>query len=430
MPVGAPAGGPPMPPMPPGGAPPAMPPGAEVPGVGPGMGAPGLPGAMPGMGGAMPGAGVAAAAAPAGPPEKTITYQQYLDESGSPPNPVLPEYYKKQKRTSAEWHQLFRIYPAKAALAVGRRVQPGASLYEGITRTQARIQLEVRAVERAHKLLAEKGFRFVFERPMADQFLPDLAGLMTIMRVYSRPHLATKVLRILEPLSVPNLGGLRYTEFHRWSGTSVRAPIHLITPDGGYFHPRTVWLDEAAVSRWNELWNQTQIKVRVLSADGTTVSEGLTPLPATGTALMLQFVMQPERSNIAGAQAMALAPWAAAHRVGEEDWNGRPLSVPDKCWAKLLTLMVPLSKLPDVDRIEAEIVVGAPSAGAAVGGPMGGLPGARPPMPGGGAPPGAMPPSGPPPGGNKTVHVRGHWRRTPSGGRTWVDEHYRSPPGS
>ncbi len=371
MPVGAPAGGPPMPPMPPGGAPPAMPPGAEVPGVGPGMG---MPGAMPGMGGAMPGAGVAAAA-PAGPPEKTITYQQYLDESGSPPNPVLPEYYKKQKRTSAEWHQLFRIYPARAALAVGRRVQPGASLYQSASAKVDRERKELEAVQRAYDVVAKNAFSFEYTYPSATASVssPDTASVQVSVICRANPKWANRAVEILKKYSAPGQG---------------RQPLNLATYRNGYMKPVTVFLCPEAVSRWQSLWNQDRIEVKILDAAGNTIQK-LTTSAGHGPDFICQLAVQPE---IVRPDVMQM------RKHPDRRWNGGNKKVDyTRGWLYQFNFSLPMGRLADLDKIEAKMATGtaAPgvaAVGAAVGGPMGGLPGAGPPMPGGGGPPGAMPP--------------------------------------
>jgi hypothetical protein len=385
----------------------AGPPGMEVPGGMPGM--PGMPGmagtgAMPGMGGM----GGAAAPTAAAPTEEKLKYEEYLAKAGLPDNPTVPDYYKKQERTFAEWVQLFKVYPptARPAGVEAIPVEPGRSLFRQAAGKVAREQKELQAVRDAYELVTENSYRFQYTYPevSASVSAPDQATVSFSVICRASTSWATRAVKMLQKYSAQGPG---------------RVPLNLATYEHGYMKPVTLFLCPEAVSLWQSLWSQDRVEVKVLDGSGDAIVT-LTAPAGHGANFINQLAVQPE---IAPKTVMDLS----LHRGRNWD-GGRGDYDYTKGWLYNFTFTVPMGRLADLDKIEAKMTSGAAAPGvAAAGAAVGGLPGAMPgmpggppgmpggppgmpggppgmaggapPMPPGGMPPGGMPPGGMPPGG-------------------------------
>jgi hypothetical protein len=405
-----------------GGAPPGGPP----PGPGGPPGGPGGPGGEPGMPGA-PGGG-----APAGgtfewktyppPPELTITYDQWLMQTGNK-RAAIPQAFLidetatppvTAKHTPNEWFQLQRVYAARGAEEgpvegrVGKAVMRWFEPWAAVKVTQATAL--VSAYEAG---LRSFSFEVGFPVSAGMTFDPSTASVTQVNNII------IPVIMRVRPSAQKSYGELVYRKLKKFdcyghgrdTGSDVvntSAPFSIVTYKGGYWQPRVLNLEPEMGPIWDNLWSGNQVRLTLLDRQNKTIATAQQPAGHNGSILgkMLypdkiyyspryKLVLPPEgrkfgggKWHIAGTKGQVYAfsfsmPVADARRINSAkvEYVGTPNAL-DLARGRLSTATMPAP----------------PSAGASAGGggAAGGAPGG-PEGPGGpgGPGPGGMPPGGP-----------------------------------
>ncbi|MCE5240893.1 hypothetical protein LLH23_20715 [bacterium] len=432
---GAPPGGPGGPPGGPGGpgAPPGGPPGGPE-------GGPGMPGA-PGAGGG--GGGTFEWKTYPAPEELTMTYADFLAQTGQPRADIPQPFLVKQdgtpeKLTKNEWYQLHRLY-VKAEDVTAEKLGPGrigAGMDRYMGRVDAYMYHSAVAFVQAY-LDGQDSFRFEIGYPKLNMNLSATGDanavpvtVPVVMRVKpsAQSYYGEKVWRRLKKFDC--LGEARATGN---SITNSSAPFRIFTRKGGFYHPRTVNLPEGAAEIWSMLWSTSMVACVLKDRAGKIITGDVRPANLNGD--ILAKMIYPDTIFFSPRYKLRIWP----EGVG---LNGRPWKVSGtKGWVYefsfnldrgeirrihtaearfisplLLGLAIAqgqiIEKWEDLDSIQAGIDLkkfirqtvererGGGGGAAPAGGAPGGAPGGPGPMPGGpeGGPPGGAPPGGPPGG--------------------------------
>lgn len=279
----------------------------EPPPPGPG-GPPGEPGPPPGDPG-MPGMeGMPGGAAPAGgtfewktypaPDQLTMTYAEYLAQSGQPRADIPQAFVVKDDGTPAkltrnEWFQLHRLYSGRGADEVTGPPEGrvGKQLLGMLEPWAAAKISQGRALVSAYEaglnsFTFEVGFPIhagmTFDASTASVTEVNNIIIPVIMRV--KPSASRNYPEIVwNKLKKFNNRG-----FGRDTGTSVAVtsvPFQIITQKGGFYHPRVIQLDPEMPAAWEALWASNEVELKLFDRNGEMIASARQPAGHTGGIL-------------------------------------------------------------------------------------------------------------------------------------------------
>jgi len=276
--------------QPPGGTPPpdmAGAAGGTAPPMDMGSMGPGMMGPDMGMGMGMPGMGAGGGqplewSESEMPEELTMTYDQFVSETGVK-RAGIPSVYLKDdegkdiKRTRNSWWQLHRIYAAELAVAAERlKGTPGGSLEAEVLKEYAAKDNEVAMIQRVYKSCQDL-FSFEMSAPVPNggdgAHRNGSFGCAVVVRVKQ-----SNVRRLLKTIE---------QEFSRFSHYGMRPgqgrrAYKLVTYDRGVWRPKFYWLSDEALNEWDRLWRSHQLRVRAYGTDGEVVAEATMNLGHSG----------------------------------------------------------------------------------------------------------------------------------------------------
>jgi hypothetical protein len=388
-------------------------------------GEPGMPGA-PGGGGAAGGTFEWKTYPP--PPELTITYDQWLMQTGNKPAAIPQAFLIDEKATPPvpakhtpnEWFQLQRIYAGRGAEEgpvegrVGKAVMRWFEPWAAVKVTQAT------ALVAAYRA-GLKSFTFEVGFPVSAGVTFD-SSTASVTQVN---NIIIPVIMRVRPSAQKGYGELVYRKMKKFdclghgrdTGSDVvntSAPFSIITYKGGYWQPRVINLEPEMGGIWNDLWSGNRVRLTLLDRQNKTIATAEQSAGHNGSILgkilypdkiyyspRYKLVIPPEgrrfgggKWHVSGTKGQVYAfsfsmPAADARRIhnAKVEYVGTPNAL-DLARGRLSTATMPAP--PSAGGSSG----GGAAAGAGPGGPEGaGGPGAPP------AGPGAMPggPGMPPP---------------------------------
>ena len=345
-----------------GGGPPGM--GGGPPGMGggpPGMsgGPPGMGGGPPGMGGMMGMPGMSGAGGGGGawewteqsmPPERCITYDEFLAKHNLKPAKIPDVFLKDKdgkpiKRTPNSWWELHRIYSEGPEPRDGI---PGKAIVSEAEREYQSKQAELLAVAR----LYAKGlrcFKAVVTGPVAprpenvpsDSLQPissagALFGVIVWPKESAVKAYAAEVARTFSRLS--QLG---------WFGAD-RTQVWVTTWDKGVWGRKSYMLWSDAASLWQQLWASTQVRVRMATTDNVVVADVSGPLSLNTQDVTFSLLNPPELPRVDALEAI-LTPGKL------RTFKGGPLPELRNGWAQGLSLAADVDMLRRLNA--AEVII-------------------------------------------------------------------------
>ena len=311
------------------------------------MGPPGMGG--PGMGGGGGGGGGLAWTRSEMPEELTMTYDEFLAETGRPraeipENFIYDEDDNAKKNTENEWMQLQRIYAGRTGPA-GEATEAGKPGYGIATRVQRQIAIKESEIADVNYLY-EKGldnFSFEIRFPQFDD--SDI-----------RPGTSTVPIRVgvimkVKPGVAQRYPSLVYRKLKKYDFYGTDRQIFRIHDyEGGIWAPKEIYLYNGAVSEWNSLWGQNSVRLTLYSASGDRIVSSEQSAGHTGG--ILANLLYPNELNYAPMNETIIAPQ-------DKSFEGGNLNLPYKeGWYYNFSFNIPLGELASLDRAEA-VLVGA-----------------------------------------------------------------------
>ena len=298
-----------------------------------------------------------------------ISYQEFLKLHPEDAFAQIPPHYKKMELTETQWIQLARIF--RGAKGVGApRVQGriGRELYVPAAKILAGIKAEMDIMKTIHDESIEEAWWFdaSFPRIEVSAASPDMALIsFDVIKHVKCGNFADRVLERLEPFSGPGEG---------------RAEFTVITEDDGMYQRHQLLLSQEAVAYWPTLWSGDTMEARVFDVDGGEMLPGpLLRSAGHSGATILDMVYPPEiyyfgdtsssfpRSRLH--TTTGLYEYVPEYKFYRRS-DGTPLKLDGvEGWFYTgWSFAIPLSRVPEIDRIEVTMVAGAPGAGGGGGG--------------------------------------------------------------
>jgi len=202
------------------------------------------------------------------PSAKRMSYAEFLVQENLPAAPI-PELYLVDgdgqivQNTRNGWYQIQRIY-AGAAGEERAPTYPGSRLLKDVRLELAVKQKEMRVMEELYEAALD-GFWFEVGLPQytTSANSPDSVPI------------TVDVIMHVKQSAQKSYGGLMYKRLKPFDNPGQgRQPFSFITYQRGYYNPVVLSLCSEAISVWNGLWPQTQVRLRLLDQKGTVVAEG------------------------------------------------------------------------------------------------------------------------------------------------------------
>ncbi|MGI5816655.1 MAG: hypothetical protein ACOX9R_01015 [Armatimonadota bacterium] len=281
------------------------------------------------------------------PEELTMTYEEFLAETGQP-RALIPDNFlfdeddQPKKNTENQWMQLQRIYAGReiVGVEVAAAGKPGYGLATSIQREIAVKEAEIADVN----YLYEKGldnFSFEVRYPQVNR---SAIGPGTT----SVPIEVGVIMKVKSGVD-QRYGSLVYRKLKKYDFYGTDRQIFRIHDyEGGIWNPKQIYLYNGSVSAWNSLWQQNSIRLTLYDVSGRQIVSSTQSAGHTGG--ILAKLLYPDDLNYAPANETI---------VGAQDKNfqGGNLNLPGKKgWYYSFSFNIALAELAGLHRAEAVLV--------------------------------------------------------------------------
>jgi hypothetical protein len=279
----------------------------------------------------------------------TMTYDEFLDETGAQPA-MLPDNFiyddedNPKENTENQWLQLQRIYSRREGptAAAGEAGKPGYGMATRIQRAMAVKEAEVADVN----YLYEKGlnnFSFEIGFPEFEQ--------SAIRPGTSSIPITVGVIMKVKPGVAQRYPSLVYRKLKKYDFYGTDREIFRIHDyEGGVWNPKEIYLYSGAASEWGTLWGQNSVRLTLYDAAGDQIVSG-TQSAGHGADILAR-LLYPSELNYAPMHETIIAPQDKSFEGGSLNLSGK------KGWYYSFSFNIPLSDLAGLDRAEA-VLIGA-----------------------------------------------------------------------
>jgi len=285
------------------------------------------------------------------PEELTMTYDQFLADTGQP-RALLPDLYLfdendvPRKYTKNQWAQLQRVYATRREVVVGvpeaRVGRPGVLLAERIANEMAAKENERRVMRELYEQgLSNFWFEIGYPQMRSQDITPGATAIPIEVGVimHVKPSVAKRY---------PSLVYRRLKKFDNYGDD--RVVFRIADYDGGVWNPKVLRLWNGSVSEWEGLWPQNVVRLTLYDVDGGRIVSGQQAAGLGGD--ICSKLLYPDELNYAPMHETIIPPRDYTFEGGKLNLDYK------KGWYYNFSFTVPLAQLAGLDRAEA-VLIGA-----------------------------------------------------------------------